>query len=246
MLKYPANDSVTAVTGCDLRVADGVWGYGHDNAKAIDEAWQSARVENPAFFNGTIHLINGLRLEEGCLHATFLRTDFKSYLHWRRAGFPETGILDGFGSALIMSADGAILLGRQRAGNINAGLAYLPGGFIDARDAGPDGCIDITASIIRELQEETGLTGADLQQRPGFWITQTAAHVSIAVTFMANLDADALKTKIENFIAADPESELADIVVVRQLSDLDGLAMPDYARVLLRGLLPLARHDVNS
>jgi 8-oxo-dGTP pyrophosphatase MutT (NUDIX family) len=237
MLKYPAQDSVTAVTSCDLRVDDGTWGYTHVHANAIEAAWQSVRIENPAFFNGTIHLINGLRLEDGCLHATFLRTNFKTYLHWRRAGFPETGILDGFGSALIKSADGAVLLGRQRAGNINAGLAYLPGGFIDARDAGPDGRIDITASVVRELQEETGLSGADLQPQPGFLITQTAAHVSIAATFQVNLDAESMKSKIEKHIAADPESELTDIVIVRQLADLEGLAMPHYARVLLQQLL---------
>jgi 8-oxo-dGTP pyrophosphatase MutT (NUDIX family) len=246
MLKYPDDDIVTAVARCDMRVVDGVWGYVQDNAEEIDVAWQSARAENPAFFNGTIHLINNLRFEAGCLKAAFLRTDFKSYLHWRRAGFPETGVLDGFGSALIRSADGAIILGRQRAGNVNAGLAYLPGGFIDARDAGPDGRIDIAASVVRELQEETGLTAADFQLQPGFLITQTTAHVSIAVTFQSNLDAEALKTRIVQHIATDPASELVEAVVVRQPSDLDGLAMPQYARVLLPPLLSPVTHGAKA
>ena len=245
-MKYPDQEAATIVARCDLRVGDGAWRYAETHRAAIDENWRRSLEANPAYFNGIIHLIDELHLDESGLGARFLRTGFKSYLHWRRAGFPETGVLDGFGSALIRSADGAILLGRQRAGNVNAGLAYLPGGFIDSRDVAADGCIDITASIVRELQEETGLSKADLHPLPGFLITQTTAHVSIAVTFEVNLDAEALKTRIEQHIAADPDSELTDIVIVRHLADLDGLAMPQYARVLLPQMLSPVRQDAKA
>jgi 8-oxo-dGTP pyrophosphatase MutT (NUDIX family) len=241
MLKYPAYATVARVNRCELRAGVGVWNFATANSAAIDTAWQAALAENPGFFNGVVHLIDGLQLEPGSLRARLLRTGFKSYLYWRKAGFPETGVLDGFGSALIRSGDGAILLGRQRAGNVNGGLAYLPGGFIDGRDVDAEGRIDIAASIARELEEETGLTGVSLAAQSGFLVTQTAAHVSIAVTYQSSMDADALKSRIMEHIAADPASELAEIVVVRRAEDIEGLAMPEYARVLVTWLL--AGHD---
>jgi 8-oxo-dGTP pyrophosphatase MutT (NUDIX family) len=171
------------------------------------------------------------------LRARLLATDFKSYLHWREAGFPDAGVIDGFGSALIKSSDQAFLLGRQRAGNINGGLTYLPGGFIDGRDVDAAGRIDIAASIAREIEEETGLTLAEFDVEPGFLVTQVPAHLSMAVSYVAKSDASSLKARIEQHIAADPASELTEIVIVRRAADLQGLAMPHYARVLVTWLL---------
>ncbi|MEQ1672861.1 MAG: NUDIX hydrolase, partial [Hyphomicrobium sp.] len=166
-----AQDSVRKIATCALRVGDGVWTYAEEHAGVIERDWQLAARVRPSYFNGVIHLLDQLSDVDGVLCGRLLRTDFKSYLYWRTAGFPDTGVRDGFGSALIRSADGAILLGRQRAGNVNGGLAYLPGGFIDARDVDAGGGIDIAASIIRELAEETGLRREDVTIEPGFLVT---------------------------------------------------------------------------
>ncbi len=240
MLEYPLNETVFRCAHCDLHAGDGQWAFAVKNTAAIDEAWRQARESNPHYFNGVIHLIDSLDTGNDRLRARLLRTDFKSYLYWRQAGFPQTGVLDAFGSALIRSRDGAIILGRQRAGNVNGGLAYLPGGFIDARDVGPDGRIAIAESIWRELAEETGLGAADVTRQPGFWVTQTAVHVSIAAAYHTDLDAEALKKQIESHIAQDPASELTEAVIVRGPADLRGLAMPPYARVLLAALFTQA------
>ena len=236
MLRYPVNGTVYKVEQCQLRVGDDPWPYATANGAAIEDLWRHASEENPAYFNGTIHLVDDLTISDGALHARLLRTDFKSYLHWRRAGFPEAGSLDGFGSALIWSSDGALILGRQRKGNVNGGLVYPPSGFIDARDVGADGTIDIAASIIREIGEETGLPVSDIRPELGFWITQSSAQVSIAAGYIASMDAETLKSRIERHISSDPASELSEIVVVRSAADLRDLAMPPYARVLLTEL----------
>ena len=232
------NDRVLAVPDCDLRVSERVWEYAQQNASEIDTAWRDAVARNPQYFNGIIYLVETLTITAHKLEARLLRTDFKSYLYWRHAGYPDVGVLDGFGSALLKSCDGAIVLGRQRAGNVNAGLAYLPGGFIDGRDVAADGSIDIAASIARELAEETGLQPSDLQREPGFVITQSQAQLSLAIAYRSKLDATQLKRQIETVIAADAQSELVDAVIVRDLADMAGLAMPQYARVLLATILP--------
>lgn len=236
MQKYPLAASVQKIGRCELRVGDGVWAYARDQAGAIDEAWQRALIDNPNYFNGVVHLIDELSVDADGLSARLLKTDFKSYLYWRMAGFPECGVLDGFGSALIRSLDGAIVLARQRAGNVNGGLVYLPGGFIDGRDVGPGGAIDIGASIARELAEETGLGARDLRIEPGFYVTQTQAHVSVAVDYRAAVDALELKARIEQHIARDAASELTEVVLIRQTGDLAALAMPAYARQLVAAL----------
>ena len=242
MVSRPPNSNVLWIKRCALHVGDGDWLYARANATAIERHWQAARRDNPGYFNGVIHLIDEMTVANECLSARLLRTDFKSYLYWRDHGFEEAAVLDGFGSALIRSAGGDIMLGRQRPGNINAGLTYLPGGFIDARDAAPDGTIDLAASVWRELAEETGLGPDDLVAGNGFYLTCDGAQVSLALPVTARLSTCDLKDKIDRHLAADQDPELAGIVAVRDFSDIDGLAMAPYARVLVSHLLSAQRH----
>ncbi len=235
-------DCVVRVASLSLRASTGGWLYSDHHREAIDAHWKLATAANPSFFNGVIHVVDRLDVGDNHIEAQLIATGFKSFLYWRDEGFPaEGGVRDGFGSALLRSADGHILLGRQRPGNINAGLAYLPGGFIDSRDAGRDGTVDIAASVERELKEETGLGLDDLTAEPGFIVTMTGAQVSFAVAYNSPLTAEALGAKVHAHIAAESDPELAEMVIVRGFDDLQGLAMPHYARVLLSS--PLAWHN---
>jgi 8-oxo-dGTP pyrophosphatase MutT (NUDIX family) len=237
MLTYPESDRVTEIASCKLFVGPSEWPYAHAHRDAIDAHWQRVSAANPKYFNGTIHLVDTLTVAGGTLTARFTAAEFKSFLYWRAAGYPPAGVRDGFGSALLVSSDGAYVLGRQSSGNINAGLAYLPGGFIDRRDVDASGTIDITASIVREVLEETGLDPADFSLRPGFLLTEQGAQLSIAKCIDVALEADALAARIERHIASEANPELASAVIVRTLADLDGLAMPPFARLLLTRLL---------
>ena len=115
------------------QVGSAFWPFAEANKSAIEAHWAKVIQINPRYFNGVVHLVEDMHFDNGVLDASLLKTDFKSYLFWRDQGFPEAGVLDGFGSALIRSSDGHMMLGRQRAGNVNAGLAYPPAGFIDER-----------------------------------------------------------------------------------------------------------------
>ena len=213
-----------------------MWRFAEDNRDAILAHWQNARARNPNYFNGTIQLIDGIDRAADGINAQLLRTDFMSYLYWRESGWPEAGVLDGFGSALIRSHDGDILLGRQCEGHVNAGLTYLPGGFIDARDVNVDGSIDIRGSVARELLEETGLGPGAVTPEAGYYLTETGPNVSLAVSYVARAGTSELKKTIEDHIRAEANPELAGIVVIRQKSDLEGLSMAHYARVLVTAL----------
>lgn len=233
--------TIAAVARCDLRVTDEPWSFLEGSGPAIAALWATRRAENPLLFDGVIHLMTRHTLADGVFGGVFQKTDFKSYLFWRERGFPaplcpEPRPSDCFGSALIRSAEGFVLLGRQRAGNLNGGLAYPPGGFIDARDVRGDGSIDIDASIWREIGEETGLGGAELSRVPGYRVVFAGPLAAIAVEYRSPLPAEALRRRVLAHIAADPRPELDDAVIVRRVEDI-GPAMPEYAKLLLRAVL---------
>lgn len=227
-------DRVLRIEGCSLHVSPATWDWASANAEAIDRHWQRRSRESPAMFNGVIHMLSAISLDGAHLHGNFARADFKSFLYWLEQGHPYAGVRDAFGSALIISAEGHVMLGRQRPGNINSGLAYLPGGFIDPSDVSAAGSIDIAGSIVRELVEETGLAAADADIAPGFIATFEGPQLSIAREIRIALPAQSLRARILDHIAKDPNPELADIVIVRSAVDLQGLAMAPYAVRLLK------------
>jgi hypothetical protein len=229
-------EGVFSVDRCELSVADAVWPFAERHKGEIETHWSRRRAENNTFFNGAIHLLQSQSLHDDTFAARFLRTDFKSYLYWRETGMTDKGVADGFGSALIRSAEGHQLLGQQREG-LNAGLAYPPGAYIDERDVAANGAIDIEASIGREMQEEMGLSRDEVDRVPGFILTFAPPLVSIAVELKSKLGAASLRARILDHIAQQADPELADIVVVRSVRDLAELRMPTYARILLAELL---------
>lgn len=233
--------SVTRVARCALTLSEEPWAYASAQAAAIKAHWDAARRANPGYFDGTVLVMaacaGGAPTDVGgTFTAQFHRTGFKSFLHWRENGYPEAGAADAFGSAILRSREGHVLLGRQSAGNINSGLAYPPGGFIDMRDVAADGTIDIAASIARELKEETLLDPASLTAMAGFLIVRTGSQVAIGREFRSDLPAEALRAQILAGLAADPDPELADIVIVRNTDSLVGLAVPDFATLALEAL----------
>lgn len=234
--KSAAGGSVVRIDRCDLRVSDGRWAFADTHHAEIDAHWARRKSDNPAFFNGALYVMTRHVLTDGGLSAELARADFKSVLYWRETGFRDASVADAFGSALIRSGEGHVLLGRQRPGNVNGGLAYLPGGFIDARDERAEGLIDIEASIARELAEETGLTPSMLHRVPGFILTFAGPMLSIAIEYRSAEPAEALRAKIHDHIAAETEPELSDVVVVSSARDLAGLAVPAYVTVLLGDL----------
>jgi 8-oxo-dGTP pyrophosphatase MutT (NUDIX family) len=229
-----AHATVVAVEECRLLLADEGWEFADVHAHDIEAHWERRLEDNPGFFNGTIYLTRGATVEEGVLSARVFATDFKNFLYWRETGYGDRSVTDVFGSALIVSADGAVILGRQREGHINSGLAYCPGGLVDTRDILADGSVDILGSIRRELGEETGLTTGSLVEGPGFLVTRLGQQMSVAAEFRSPLGTDELTQRIAEYLDADPRSELADVVAVASLGEAASVAMPGFMQPLLR------------
>lgn len=230
---FTGRRSVCRVKACELQLVRKEWPFAEARAADIASHWRRRQSESPSLFDGRVLMMSAPTIRDEVLRAELLATNFKAYLFWRETGFPDAGIFDGFGSALIRSVEGHVLLGRQCGGNINSGLAYLPGGFIDQRDVRGDGRVDIAASIARELREETGLGADDFDRTPGYFITQWRSQISIAQEYRSSLPSEALRARMLAAIEKQDDPELDDIVTVRKGADLEALHVGEYVQLLL-------------
>ena len=233
---------ITRVAACRLRRSPRHWAWAEASRAEIEVAWADSVRSRPYLYNGVVQIMLGARIARDTLEADYAETDFASFHRWRSLDARDMSVRDGFGSALILSAEGHLLLGRQAAGNMNAGFAYAPGGFIDASDVRPDGAIDIEGSIAREVGEETGLDAAGgcpagLVREPGFLVTHVGFKVSIGVIYRSALATAALVALMRQYLAAEASPELEDIVAIRTAADAAATAMPDFARVQVAAIV---------
>jgi len=233
----PVEGQVMRADRVDLRVADARWPAAEEARGAIAAQWRRRSAESAGLFNGMIFVLRRFAFAEEGFQGEFLRTDFASFLAWREHVFADPGIRDCFGVGILRASDGRILLGRQRTGQLNAGLVYPPAGFIDATDVRADGRIEIDGSIAREVREETGLDVAAFAREPGYRITLCGTIVAVAIEWRSLLPGPELLRHVHTHMGRDPEAELASAILAGSAGDVSHLAMPDYARVLADALL---------
>ncbi|MFT3730467.1 MAG: NUDIX hydrolase [Hyphomicrobium sp.] len=234
---FPFENGVKVISRCVLTIVGDGWPFADQFAADIEAHWQNAKASNPGYFNGVVYLTKDIRSEESEIHGSLIKTDFKSYLYWRSRGFPEAGVIDGFGSALIRSSDGEFMLILQRPGNVNHGFAYLPSGFIDQYDVLPDGTVDIGRSVEREVQEEIGEVGNSLVREDGFVTTRAGVHLCFAVPFYVPMTSEEFVARVAQHNATSDDPEIEAVVPVGRLEDLEGLKVLPHARALLEALL---------
>ena len=219
-----------------LEVRDGGWAFADAAAPAIDEHWTSRIAENPSLFNGRVFIMEEGGLAGEQFVAVLKPIEFKAFLYWKEKACSASHGFDCFGSALLRSSEGHVLLGRAGRRTINAGLAYPPGGFFDERDV-RDGRIDLEASVRREAIEETGLPEVMLKAEPFVWVTRIGPQISLGVEYRLPASSDDIRSAILDNLSRQAKPELDDIVVVKSALDLANPSISLYARVLLEVVL---------
>ena len=231
---------VVEVDAVDCVLEQRPWGFAQDEAAAIESHWARALLAKPRMFNGRVLLQHRGAVEtepdgRRVFRGAYLETDFKAFLAWRDFGFPSAGVRNGFGMAALSSADGAFILGEMSAHTANAGIVYFASGTPDPQDI-REGRVDIEGSVRRELEEEMGLTPRDVSFDPGFTLVMDAVRVGFMKRVRAPESADALVARIEAFLAAEREPELARLHVVRSTAEI-GPAVQLSAATYLRAKL---------
>jgi 8-oxo-dGTP pyrophosphatase MutT (NUDIX family) len=140
-------------------------------------------------------------------------------------------VFNGFGMGALRCSDGAFALGEMAQHTSNAGRVYFPSGTPDLDDI-RDGALDMSGSVAREVDEETGLTPADYRAE-AHWDCVVLGTV-IAVIRILNVDSsgEALRARIEANLASQTQPELAAIHLVRGASDFTA-AMPRFVTAFI-------------
>jgi 8-oxo-dGTP pyrophosphatase MutT (NUDIX family) len=223
----------------DFTVSGPPWAFAEERRAEIEAHFAKVREAKPAVWNGRVLLCRNPRAEGGIHRAEYFETDFASFLAWRDWGFPDKSVFNGFGSGALRSADGAFVMGRMGAQTANAGRIYFPAGTPDPNDV-VEGRVDLAMSIVREVEEEVGLTPSVYVPSDDWTIVETGRVVACIRLLQSHLTAVELKQRIEAFIRSEVSPELSGVKLVRSKADYDP-QMPAFITAFLDS--QLARAD---
>jgi 8-oxo-dGTP pyrophosphatase MutT (NUDIX family) len=227
---------VVRLAGLAARRLDEPWPWAERNRRLVEAHWAALTADNPALYNGRVLVRRRHDLCDGRLDLGYVETDYASFIAFRDHGFPDPGTGNAFAMAALRGADGAFLLGRMGEHTANAGKVYFPAGTPGPEDVLPDGTVDLAGSILRELEEETGLAPADVVMDEPWTATLAGARTALMREVRAPEPAQALRERIRAFLAGQARPELSDIVIVRTASDIDE-SMPPFMGAYLRAVL---------
>ena len=223
------------VTTLDLSLQHRSWPFAETRRADIDAHFAILRNEKPQMWNGRVLLARNPDFSGERFRADYFETDFASFMAWRDWGFPDHDVFNGCGMAALRCSDGAFVLGEMGRHTANAGRIYFPSGTPDLNDI-RDGMVDIAGSVVREVEEETGLTPAEYRARP-YWDCVVSGAI---IAMMRILDVDGsgeqVRARIEANLARQNEPELAAMHLVRKTSDLTA-AMPRFVTAFIEAQL---------
>lgn len=218
----------------DLSFVPKDWAFARENRAEIDAYFAELQRRKPALWNGRVLLLHHQVVSGGVFRGEYLETDYASFLAWRHWGREDAGVHNCFGAGMVVSADGAVLLGVMNDHTANAGMIYFPAGTPEPHDIA-DGKVDLALSVARELKEETGCDIGEFSADPG-WITAIDGTRFAQIRVLrSRQDAETLRTRMVAHLAQEVKPELSDIRIVRSAADFDP-AMPDFVTMIMEWL----------
>ena len=224
------------VTALDLTVQRRPWPFAEQKRAEIDAHFAEEQRKKPEIWNGQVLVGRDAHFSDGRLTANYFETDFASFLAWRDWGFPDKDVFNGFGMGALLASDGAFALGVMGGHTVNAGRIYFPSGTPDLSDIRGD-AVDIPGSVVRELEEETGLLAGDYRLDADWHVVATGPSIAMMKIARLDMPGNALRAKIEANLAAQAEPELAGIHLVRTRDDFTA-TMPRFVTAFIETQLP--------
>ena len=188
------------VSALDLVVEAWTWPFAETRRAEIAAHFADKQREKPAMWNGRVLLGRNPVFAGDRFSASYFETDFASFLAWRDWGFPDPSVFNGFGMGALRCADGAFVLGEMGQHTSNAGRIYFPSGTPDLDDI-RDGAVDISGSVERELEEETGLAPGEYESEPHWHCVYTGRAVAMIRMLRVDMPGEAVRDRIEANLA---------------------------------------------
>ena len=223
------------VTTLDLAVEAWSWPFALERRAEIDAHFALQLREKPAMWNGRVLLGRNPVFSGERLSASYFETDFASFLAWRDWGFPDKSVFNGFGMGALLSNDGAFVLGEMGQHTANAGRIYFASGTPDLDDIKGD-TLDMSGSVERELEEETGLAPTDYRSDAHWHCIFTGPALSMIRILRVDMPGEALRARIVGNLALQQSPELSDIHLVRGTADLTS-TMPRFVTAFIEAQL---------
>jgi len=218
------------VTTLDLGLRPWPWRFADERRDDIAAHFAVKQREKP-IWNGRVLLARNPTFLGERFSADYFETDFASFLAWRDWGFPDQAVCNGFGMGALRSSDGAFLLGEMGQHTANAGRIYFPSGTPDLDDI-REGGVDMSGSVGREVEEETGLTPADYRAAPHWDCVVSGVSIAMIRILDSVLLGEALRARVEGNLARQAKPELSALHLVRDVGDLDA-TMPRFVTAFL-------------
>jgi 8-oxo-dGTP pyrophosphatase MutT (NUDIX family) len=228
---------VYPILALDLKLTAEPWDFALAQRERIDAHWVTLTTANPGLWNGEVLMCREARLADGGLSARFIRSDYASLVAWRDWNWDASHVLNCFGSAAVISRDGALLFGRMAAHTLNAGRVYPPGGSLEPSDVMADGSVDVRGSIARELAEEAGLDAEEAEEGGFLAIFDDRRRLALAQILRFPQSSARLAERVRDYLASEHKPELAGIEMIKRRAQVD-TTMPGFAQELARHLLP--------
>lgn len=210
------------------------WVWADENRDMIDRCWRESIADKPKLFNGRVLLIGDYSEEEETIEADYFETNFADFLAWLRADRPDRTVGNGFASAALCCADGAYICGVMGHHTANAGRIYFPGGTPDRHDIRPDGSVDLHTSVLRELEEETGLLASDVTIADHWIVARLWPFVSFMRPMQLADEALRVVERLTTGLARQKDPELTGFKIIRGVEDIDRKRMPEFVQAFFR------------
>jgi hypothetical protein len=233
-MQPPAIDSVLSVVA---RRVDWEWPWARANRQAIAANFARRTARQPAVYDGDVLLARNVRVENDLCSLALFPVKYSELLGAIDLEAAEYEVWNSFAMGILNTADNAYVCAVMGPHTANAGKIYFPAGTPDLSDCRPDGSVDMAGSLLRELEEETGI--GDGFQVDSQWLV-IRCWPALALMRLVRFDCSAgqLAARIETAVAAQSEPELSGAKIVRSRADIDPARMPRYLQMLFNHLLP--------
>ena len=229
-----AGDFIRRFARIEARCEARPWPWAEERREAIAAYWARRAAALPSLFNGRVLLIGDHAIEGDIFWATYFATDYAYFLFWLDHGGPDRSVFNGFAMGAGQGSDGGYVLGVMNAHTATACKVYFPAGTPDRSDLRPDGTVDLATSVVREMEEETGLRPGDYAVADGWIAVRSGGLIAFMRCLTFKEPAESVEARIRAHLRRQREPELADVRIVRSLADLDEAAMPAYLQAFLR------------
>ncbi len=211
-------DVILPVEDIDVRLDPTPHPVERENAAAIAENWEREVSINPHLFDGKVALLSELTYRDGRLVGRCHIVRYATFLYWRRdRNIPGAG--HAFAHAMLISSDNLLVAIRMGTHTVNAGRIYFAAGSFELEDF-RDGRVDVDFNMHREVREETGIDLAEAKAGQRCYILSTQAGTVIVRRYTMPLTANDLINRINDFLAAQVQPEIAGPVVIHSAEDL--------------------------